>query len=76
MSGHATLPWFKMPPRLNAADYLAFVAELLARADPAKAARQKNLEERIATPFRLMDDAPQPAGAFEPLNFPLPAIRQ
>ena len=53
MSGHATLPWFKMPPRLNAADYLAFVTELLARADPAKAARQKNLEERITVPFRL-----------------------
>ena len=53
MSGHATLPWFKMPPRLNAADYLAFVAELLDRADPAKAARQKNLEERITVPFRL-----------------------
>lgn len=61
MSGNATLPWFKMPPRVNAADYLAFVSELLARADPEKAARQKNLEERIATPFRLIDDAPQPA---------------
>ena len=53
MSGNATLPWFKMPPRVNTADYLAFVSELLARADPAKAARQKNLEERIAVPFRF-----------------------
>ena len=53
MSGNATLPWFKMPPRVNTADYLAFVSELLARADPAKAARQKTLEERIAVPFRL-----------------------
>lgn len=53
MSGYATLPWFKMPPRVNTADYLAFVAELLARADPVKAARQKNLEERITVPFRL-----------------------
>lgn len=61
MSGHATLPWFKMPPRVNAADYLAFVAELLARADPAKAARQKNIEERIVTPFSLRDEAPPPA---------------
>ena len=71
MSGNATLPWFKMPPRVNTADYLAFVSELLARADPEKAARQKNLEERIATPFRLMDDAPQAAGRLnhpEPLN--------
>jgi len=34
---------------------LAFVAELLARADPAKAARKKNLEERIAVPFSLME---------------------
>lgn len=55
MNGYATLPWFKMPPRLNAADYLAFVAELLSRADPEKVARQKNLEERIATPFSLME---------------------
>jgi len=53
MNGYATLPWFKMPPRLNAADYLAFVAELLARADPAKVAKQKALEERITVPFRI-----------------------
>lgn len=55
MNGYATLPWFKMPPRLNAADYLAFVAELLARADPAKVAKQKAIEERITVPFRIRD---------------------
>ncbi len=56
MNGYATLPWFKTPPRLNAADYLAFVAELLARADPEKAARQKDLEERITMPFRIQPE--------------------
>ena len=55
MSRYATIPWFKVPPRMNASDYLAFVAELLARIDPAKAARKKNLEERIAVPFSLME---------------------
>lgn len=56
MNGYATLPWFKMPPRLNAADYLAFVAELLARADPTKVAKQKALEERITVPFRIQPE--------------------
>lgn len=42
-----------VPPHLNANDYAAFVMEVLARADPAKAARQKAIEERIATPFSL-----------------------
>jgi hypothetical protein len=67
MNEYATLPWFKTPPRLNTADYLAFVAELLAHADPAKAARQKDLEKRITTPFSLMErqKAEQP---LEPLN--------
>ena len=65
MSGYATLPWFKMPPRVNAADYLAFVTELLARADPVKVAKQKALEERIAVPFRIPPEAPL-SGALEP----------
>ena len=65
MSGNATLPWFKMPPRVNAADYLAFVTELLARADPVKVAKQKALEERIAVPFRIPPEAPL-SGALEP----------
>ena len=67
MSGHATLPWFKMPPRVNAADYLAFVTELLARADPVKVAKQKALEERIAVPFRIQSEASSTV-AEEPLS--------
>jgi len=72
MSGHATPPWFKMPPRVNAADYLAFVTTLLARADPVKVAKQKALEERIAVPFRIPPEAPSACtgeplcGALEP----------
>jgi hypothetical protein len=56
MNGQVSIPWFVMPPRVNDSDYLAFVTELLAHADPGKAARQKALEERIDVPFSLVRD--------------------
>ena len=40
-------------PRLGMDEYLAFLAESMAQTDPAKAARQKAIEERITTPFSL-----------------------
>ena len=43
-----------LPPRLGMDDYETFVTASLARTDPAKAARQKAIEERILTPFRLV----------------------
>lgn len=63
MNGQAELPWFRRPPHANASDYLTFVTELLAHADPVKTAHQKALEERIEVPFRLVDvpDARRPA---------------
>jgi hypothetical protein len=38
-------------------EFVAFVSDLLAQADPAKVDRQKSLEERIVVPFRLIPDA-------------------
>jgi predicted nucleotidyltransferase len=46
----------RSPLRLGMDDYASFVAELLAHADPAKVARQKEAEERIALPFRLLPE--------------------
>ncbi len=46
----------RVPPHLKSDDYAAFVMEVLARADPEKAARQKALEEQITVPFRLVPD--------------------
>lgn len=40
-------------PRLGMDEYLAFLAESMAQTDPAQAARQKAIEERISTPFSL-----------------------
>ena len=54
MSECASFSWFKMPPRVNAAEYLAFVTELMLHVDPIKAARQKAVEERITVPFSLV----------------------
>lgn len=59
-----------VPPHLESSDYAAFVMEVLARADPAKAARQKAIEERITVPFRLTRDED---GAGETRGSPLPA---
>ena len=54
MNEHAAFPWFRMPPRVNAMEYLAFVTELLSHVDPVKAARQKAIEEQIIVPFSLI----------------------
>lgn len=44
---------FRSLPRLGMDEYLAFLAESMAQADPAKSALQKAIEERITVPFRL-----------------------
>jgi len=36
-------------------EYVAFLSEFMAQADPAKAARQNALEERITTLFSLRE---------------------
>ena len=43
-------------PRLSMDEYVAFLSEFMIRADPAKADRQKAIEERITVPFRLARD--------------------
>lgn len=43
-------------PHVGMDDYLAFVTELLSHADPLKASRQKELEERIDVPFTLFPE--------------------
>lgn len=47
-----------LPPRLSMDDYADFVEASLRESDPARAARQKALEERIRTPFRMAGDTP------------------
>lgn len=47
-----TLP---LPPRLSMDEYADFVEASLRESDPARVARQKELEERIRTPFRMVD---------------------
>ena len=42
-------------PRLSPEEYGSFVMALLARADPAKVIRQKELEKRIEVPFTLAE---------------------
>ncbi len=44
---------FRSLPRLGMDEYVAFLAESMAGADPEKVARQKAAEERITVPFRL-----------------------
>jgi hypothetical protein len=39
-------------------EYADFVEASLREANPARAARQKELEERIRTPFRMAGDTP------------------
>ena len=46
---------FPSLPRLNMDEYVAFLSEFMAQADPAKAARQNALEERITTLFSLRE---------------------
>ena len=47
-----------LPPRLSMDQYADFVEAFLRDADPARAARQKELEKRIRTPFRMGSDTP------------------
>ena len=44
-----------VPPRLSMDEYADFVEVSLREANPARVARQKELEERIRTPFRIVD---------------------
>ena len=41
------------PPRLSMDEYADFVEASLRESNPAHVARQKELEERIRTPFRM-----------------------
>ena len=56
MNDHADIPWFRMYPRMNATEYLAFVTELMAHVDSEEATRQKVVEELISVPFSLIGD--------------------
>ena len=47
-----------LPPRLSMDEYADFVEASLRESDPARSARQKELEERIRAPFRMAGDAP------------------
>ena len=42
-----------LPPRLSMDEYADFLEASLRDCDPARAAWQKGLEERIQTPFRM-----------------------
>ena len=56
-----------LPPRLSMDQYADFVEASLENCDPARVARQKELEERIRTPFRMVEDKPvRPSRVVEP----------
>jgi hypothetical protein len=57
MSGPISTPNI-LPPRLSMSEYVDFVEASLRDCDPARVARQKDLEERIRTPFRIGEDTP------------------
>lgn len=42
-------------PRLDMDEYVAFLSASMSWVDPEKAAKQKDLEERITVPFRIRD---------------------
>ena len=44
-----------LPPRLSMDEYADFVEASLRESNSARVARQKELEERIRTPFRMVD---------------------
>ena len=48
-----------LPPRLSMDQYADFVEAFLRDVDPALAARQKGLEKRVRTPFRMGNDTPE-----------------
>ena len=52
-----------MPPRLSMDEYADFIAASVREHDPVHVARQKAIEERIASPFCITDD--QTRGARE-----------
>ena len=47
-----------LPPRLSMDQYADFVEASLRESDPARSARQKELEERIRVPFRMAGETP------------------
>lgn len=47
----------RFPPHLTMDEYVDFIEASLRTVDPAVAARQKALEEKILVPFRIRDDA-------------------
>ena len=50
-----------LPPRLSMDEYADFVEASLRESDPARSARQKELEERIRAPFRMAGEPPASA---------------
>ena len=57
MSGPILMPNI-LPPHLSMDEYVDFVEASLRDCDPVRAARQKDLEKRIRTPFRIGEDSP------------------
>jgi hypothetical protein len=47
-----------LPPRLSMDEYADFVEASILESDPVRAARQKDLEERIMAPFRMASEPP------------------
>jgi len=50
-----------LPPTLSMDEYSDFIESSLQESNPASIARQKAIEERILTPFRLPDSATMPS---------------
>lgn len=50
-----------LPPHLTMDEYVEWLCENWRHMDPASIARQKAIEERVLTPFRIPDDARPPA---------------
>jgi len=46
-----------LPPRLTMDEYADFVWETVRRGSPDRMARQKEIEERVASPFRIREEA-------------------
>lgn len=44
-----------LPPRLSMDEYADFVEASLRESNPTRTARQKEFEERIGAPFRIVD---------------------
>ena len=50
-----------LPPHLTMDEYVEWLCGNWRDMDPARIARQKEIEERVLTPFRIPDDLPPPA---------------